>query len=509
MPRLFLRVVHVSWAWLAVSIAIAPAHAEPAGPPPTGPTTIDGLPGRRLAIDTPIDFYATPYAAVAPIIYLDRCQPSCVITKGNNDARSNTSSIPMQSTSTISEFRNAVGIAGTVADAEWAAVVQCVKEVYSPYAVMVTDQLPGGGQAFHRAVVGGIPQEIGYNSDILGVAPLANDCSAIDNVISFSFANAHVGTAATVQERVLNVCWTVAQESAHAYGLDHQYTFPQGKLTPSQSACNDPMTYRMDCGGQKFFRNEIATCGETSTRACKCGANQNSHVKIQAVFGPGTPITGAPTIALTDPIEGGVLGRGVTAMASSKRGVSRVELFFNGFEWAEMDGVKFGTRGQPSPSPYTIVVPPDLPNSIVEVKMIAYDDLGASTESAVVTVTKGAPCANESTCATGQKCEAGKCFWDPPVGEVGDDCSYKQFCKSGICSGTSDQQICTQSCIPGVADSCPSGLDCVMSGPNDGLCFFASSGGCCSVDRSHRAWWVQLALAAIVLGYVGRRRRRR
>ena len=506
MARLLPCAVHGSWALLALSIATA--HAEPAAPPPTGPLTIDGRPGRRLAIDTPIDFYATPYAQVSTIIYLDRCQPSCVVTLGNNDARSNSSSIPKQSTSTVSEFRNAAGVPGAAADAEWAAVVQCVKEVYSPYNVMVTDQLPGGGQAFHKAIVGGIPGEIGYGMDILGVAPLSGDCSAIDNVISFTFANAHIGTPATANERVLNICWTAAQESAHAYGLDHEYTFPNSTLTPFHSACNDPMTYRQDCGGQKFFRNEVATCGETSSRACKCGANQNSHLKILSVFGAGTPITGAPSITLTEPVRGAMLSRGVSAMAASKRGVSRVELFFNGFKWAETQGVQFGSKGQPSPSPYTVVVPAALPNSIVDIKMIAYDDLGASTESSVVTVTKGAPCADASACAAGQKCEEGKCFWDPPVGEVGDDCTYQQFCKSNICSGTADQQICTQNCIPGVADSCPSGLECVMSSANSGLCFFASSGGCCSVDRSDRAWWVQLGLAAAVLAYVGRRRRR-
>ena len=509
MARLFHRVVHGSWAAFALSIAAAPVYAEPAAPPPPGPTTIDGLPGRRLAVDTPMTAYATPYAQVSPMIYLDRCQPSCIITKGNNDARSNMSSIPANSTSTISEFRNIVGMTGTAADTEWAAVVQCVKEVYSPYNVTVTDQPPGGGQAFHKAIVGGVPGEIGFKDDILGVAPLSSDCSAIDNVISFTFANQHPGAVGAANERLLNICWTVAQESAHAYGLDHEFTFPNSSLTPSHSACNDPMTYRMDCGGQKFFRNEIATCGETSSRPCKCGANQNSHVKILSVFGPGTPITGAPSIMLTDPLDGAMLNRGVSAMAASKRGVSRVELFFNGFKWAEVPGVQFGVKGQPSPSPYTVVVPPMLPNSIVDIKMIAYDDLGASTESAMVTVTKGAPCDSAASCAPGQKCEAGRCFWDPPVGEIGDDCTYTQFCKSGICTGTSDQQICTQNCLPGVADSCPSGLECVMSSPNAGLCFFGASGGCCSVDRSGRAWWVQLALAAAVLAYVSRRRRRR
>jgi MYXO-CTERM domain-containing protein len=514
MLRLPACVVPGLWALGALAIVAAPAGAEPAAQPPTGSTTIDGLPGRRVAVDTPIDFYATPAAQVSPIIYLDRCQPECVVSRGNNDARINSSSIPMVATATIKEFRNSAmpPQSGAAADAEWSQVVQCVREVYSPYNVTVTDQLPGAGQGFHKAIIAGNPGDIGYGTDILGVAPLAGDCSAIDNVISFTFANSHPGTLSTASERILAICWTAAQESAHAYGLDHEFQFTDYTLTPNNgSACNDPMTYRTDCGGQKFFRNASAKCGETgSSRPCKCGATQNSHLKILSVFGPGTPITGSPTINLTDPTLGGsALNKGVSAMAGSKRGVARVELFFNGYKWAEVPGAQFGLRGQPAPSAYTAVVPTALPNSIVDVKMIAYDDLGAATESAVVTVTRGAPCDSADTCATGQKCEAGKCFWDPPVGEIGDECTFAQFCKSGICTGTSDQQICTQGCIPGVADSCPTGLECVMKSANDGVCFFATSGGCCSVDRSDRAWWVQLALAAAVLGYAGRRRRRR
>ena len=38
-----------------------------------------------------------------------------------------------------------------------------------------------------------------------------------------------------------------------------------------------------------------------------------------------------------------------------------------------------------------------------------------------------------------------------------------------------------------------------MKTANAGVCFFATSGGCCSVDRSDRAWWVQLALALPVI----------
>src|SRR5690349_11766224 len=99
--RVILGVLLLS-AWLSAP-GSAPVSAEPTAPPPPGSTTIDGLPGRRIAVDTPIDFYATPYAAVSPIIYLDRCTGDCVVTRGNNDARINSSSIPMVSTATVKE----------------------------------------------------------------------------------------------------------------------------------------------------------------------------------------------------------------------------------------------------------------------------------------------------------------------------------------------------------------------------------------------------------------------
>jgi MYXO-CTERM domain-containing protein len=487
-----------------VVFAAAPANAEPAAPSPAMTTsmTIDGLPGHREARDTPLESYATPFAKVSPTIYLERCKGGCRITVGNNDARTNMSSIPMKSGSvTVGEFATADGKIGGDADDEWTQIVQCMKEVYSPYAVTVTDVKPTTGQSFHEAVIAGIPNELGLDSRILGIAPLAGDCSAIDNVISFTLANAHTGTDTT--DRVYNICWTAAQESAHAFGLDHEYTFAGGR-----SACNDPMTYRVDCGGQKFFRNEVANCGENEDRPCKCGGTQNSHLKLLSVFGAGTPSTGVPTVALAEPAAGAtVLGPGVAVTAGAKRGVARIELFFNGFKWNEKDGAPFQKQGQPNPSSYSLLVPATLPNSIVDVKAIAYDDLGASSESPVITVTRGAPCTSASACATGQKCEAGKCFWDPAVGEIGDSCAYPQFCKTNICIGTATQLICSQNCVPNTDDSCPSGMSCVAQSANQGVCFFDDTGGCCSTSDG-TAWWVHGGIAALVLGLATRRRRR-
>jgi hypothetical protein len=499
MIRQVSRAVLVLWAFSSGWRAAAPAWAEPASSAP-GVTSGD-LSGRRLAIDTPLESYATPNAQVSRTLYLERCKGGCQIHKGDvNDARTNTSTIPLIQNATVGEFKDSLGRKSPASDAEWNQIVQCMKEVYSPYAVTVTDVKPSSGASYHEALIAGLPGDIGQPSDILGLAPLASDCSAIDNVISFTFANAHPRVGL-----VLNVCWTAAQESAHVFGLDHEYSFSNNR-----SACSDPMTYRNDCGGEKFFRDEAASCGETAARACRCGISQNSHQKLVSVFGAGTPITGAPSVALTSPVVGGgMLDRTVTAQAGAKRGVARVAVLFNGFPWADVPGAMFGRDGQPNPSSYALPVPADLPDSIVDVKVVAYDDLGAPGESAVVTVTKGAPCTTAATCAVGQKCEAGKCFWDPPSGELGDSCTYPQFCKTGVCQGTKDQQICTQACTPGVADACPSGFACMMSSGSEGLCFFADSGaGCCSTSRGEDGFWGPGGMAALVVVFALRKKRR-
>lgn len=495
----------------------APAAAEPVGTP-APVLTATGVPGVRIAVDTPPERFATPAAAtISPTIYLNRCSGGCTVHMGNNDARTDTSTIPTPSALhpgpdfPVTEFEDSNHNTGAAADAEWALVVQCMKEVYSPYNVTVTDVRPATGLNFHEAIIAGNPQDVGLDDKILGVAPLSTSCTAIDNVMSFSFANHHTKDPQNANVLVLNVCWTAAQESAHAYGLDHEYSFTTGNALNNHSACNDPMTYRNDCGGQKFFRNETANCGETANRDCKCGGTQNSHVRLTSVFGAHAPITGVPSVALMSPASGAPLGALVAVSAGAKRGISHVDLYLNGYKWSEKPGAIIGANGQANPSSYALTVPTDVPNSIIDVKAIAYDDLGASAESDVVTVTKGAPCASAATCAKGQKCEAGKCFWDPPSGEIGDSCSYAQFCKSGLCTGTADTQICTQSCIPGVADSCPanSGLTCLMQSPNTGVCFFPSTGGgCCSVTERGGLWWVHASLALAVLGWITRRRRR-
>jgi hypothetical protein len=528
------------WGSLAWVIATTLAHAD----------------GPRRFVVTPKEAF-TPLAGAQPVIYLNRCVGNCtVIGGGANDARSMMSSIPPAGNYTLHEFTNyagQVGSAGTcvggskdmmsctadaqcmgdtcnltagtctanasiactmdvecngvceTADADWAAVVQCMKEVYSPYAVTVTDVLPPAG-AYTEAVIAGQPGELAEAADVLGIAPFASDCSSENNVLAFTFANHHPGT---LQARALGICWTAAQETAHTFGLDHEFQFVTAFSTNMFSACMDPMTYRTDCGGEKFFRNADAQCGEYTARTCRCGGTQNSHGKLISVLGEGTSIVPPPDASfVTAPSPRQGQAWPVFVQAGSKRGVDHVELWLNGYPWATQPGGVYGMNGQIDPSNYTLTAPANVPDGTIDIVIKAYDDLGVEGDSSMMTVEKGPPCTSADTCAKGQSCSNGRCAWDTPTGTIGEGCPYPQFCTSGVCT-PGQNPICTQYCAIGSANACPHGYDCVPeTGGAMGYCE-PSSGGCCSASEERGALWRHGALAALVLVVTTRRRRAR
>jgi MYXO-CTERM domain-containing protein len=459
-----------------------------------------------------------PAALSGHTIFLNRCagpdgipgnaDGGCPVNPGNDDATANppTSGVP-SSPSVLSEYTD-------FAAGEWEATVQCVKEVYSPFDVKIVDTKPPAGTQYSMIMVGGSGSEVGSPGSG-GVAIVSGNCAPIVKGVSYAFTDQIDIFAQEIGgSRPLGLCWIIAQETAHSFGLDHEFAF----LDDMRSACNDPMTYRDDCGGQKFYRNKFASCGEfeqQGPRQCRCGANQNSHLMLLNIFGGGTSLIGPPEVAVTTPAVSSTaansLPANIIASAGSKRGVNRVELYLNGFKWAEVNGAPFGRQGQMNPSAYGLLPPPNLPDSIYDIEVRAFDDLEIVGTSPIITVTKGAAggCVSADTCALGQKCEAGKCFWDPPSGVVGDSCDFPEFCLSGKCEGTADEKICTQNCIPGVADSCPMGLTCLENGNND-ICFLPSDegGGCCSTSNGTTPW-APFGFAGVVLGFVLMRRRRR
>lgn len=453
-------------------------------------------PQRKLNAGTP-----------SKIIYLERCVGGCTFT-GDTSHDAGTDKIAISGTTpgmvySFPEFKNFAGQSGTAADAEWNQIVECVRKVYGYYDTEVTDVRPASG-SYHRAVVAGLDTDLGL-SGLLGISDVSCD-GPIHNMNSFTFAEDHRPFAGSSARYVQDVCVTVTHEAGHSFGLEHQFEFVDGT-----SACNDPMSYDTgECNPPfRFFRNKPAKCGGFELMNCVCTPVANSHVELSAVFGAAAVI--APSTAdIVQPVADAQLGTNIVSSAGNDRGVERIELYINGFKWATQPGLAFQPGGgQPTPGSYLFPVPATLPNSIVDIHIRVYDDLGNFTDSEVRTAVKGSACADASTCAAGQKCEQGRCFWDPPVGEIGDDCTYPEFCLSGQCSNTSinsETAICTQTCIVGTANACPEGLECFDTG-NSGVCYLPTDGGCCSASTSTP--WGPFALAGVVFGFVLRRRRRR
>jgi hypothetical protein len=440
------------------------AHAEPVTTTVVVPSTDDVILG-------------------APkIIYLNRCIGGCTVTGGDhNDARTQTSLIPDAGPHAISEFQ------GT----DWPEIVDCLTDVFSPYDVTLTEVEPPPTEHYGEAIIAGSPVEIGVSPAFGGIAPIDEFCRPLDYPISFTFANVYT------EDRINLICATASQEIAHTYGLDHAFAFFDGS-----SSCSDPMTYRFDCGGQKFFRNHVAQCGEYEARGCRCAPNQNSHALMSGVLGAGIPTT-TTAVSITDPVDGATIAnqQTIVAPAFAQRGLTDVVFLLNGYPWSKQPGAPFGANGQEL-TDYQFTLPETVPDGVIEIDVEVRDDL-AATSVARVTVTKGAPCASADTCLAGQYCDAGRCSWGPPTGEIGDACDYPQFCLDERCDTHDGESYCTRTCIAGIENSCPSGLECIATSATEGYCW-PPAGGCCSASRERS--WHAILLGALTLVLLRRRR---
>lgn len=467
-------------AWFVIAAALA-AGASSALAAPTAPPGEWFRPGAEVHVDTAVSEPATAEAPepLSRILWLNRCPNGCDFTKATtNDALSNLTQIgdvPIGTVMHVSPF--------ALSEQVWTDYVACMREVYGPYNVQIVTEDPGP-VPHHEAVVAGTAAEM-HRPGALGVAPLdATTCVPKNNVISFSFANDHGPDP-------IGLCWTTSQESAHSYGLDHAFD------------CSDPMTYLGGCG-QKYFRNKNINCGEFSARVCVCGSTtQNSHQKLLANFGPGVDPP-PPTVAITMPADGATVPQGfsVFANATDRRGVAYAELYVNGWKWNTVNGA--------GPT-FVLDLPQGVPDGVMEIKVRACNDLDVCAETPVRTVTRGAGCDDAATdCLVGQKCEGGRCFWDPPATEFGETCAYDQECVSGRCADGGRGAICTQECFGPPNDRCPEGFECSAPSGGTGVCRHASEEetGCCSTGGSSRSMALNLGLGAVV-GLLALRRRRK
>lgn len=334
---------------------------------------------------------------ISHTLFINRCPGGCTFTPGTNDARYNTSSIIGGVTRNLSEFN--------LGDEVWNAAIECVRDVYSPYDVDVVTEDPGDSMPHHEAVLAGYPAEVGRDPLTGGIAPAT--CQPLNNVISFSFADG-LGENLSGQTLIETLCWTVAQESAHSFGLPN-HVFD----------CHDPMTYLAGCG-RKYFRNRAIQCGEfDGPGSCTCDmSSQNSHERLLSTFGEGTPPP-PPVVTLQYPAEGAAVEDGFSIFftAIDPRLVARSEIYLNGTMVMELPGKDYDTADEP----YSAEAP-EHPDGYIEIEVKSYDEFGAAG-SAKVTVLKGAPCESDDACGDGYACSSGHCVVSGDGGGGGGCCA--------------------------------------------------------------------------------------
>jgi hypothetical protein len=408
------------------------------------------------------DDHPTAIFGMAPpkhrILYMNRY--GGVFMPGSPDNSSlNISSVPDTGTATIPPF--------PYGDDVWNDVMACVRDIYAPFNITVTEEDPGDAPHI-ESVVGGQPGDVGAGDDVGGVAPASPGCAVVERAIVYTFD--------VWGQNVRNICETVAQESAHAFGLDHEFL------------CQDPMTYLFGCG-PKTFQDVDAECGEYEPSLCKCGGmTQNSVQMLLGVLGE--PDRVGPSASISEPADGATVSPQfhVIATADDDVEITGVELW--------VDGQHRATLARP---PYDFTAPPDLTFEphLVEVRAV---DFGGNVAIAAVNVTIDAECQGTTDCPDGDECSAGVC-----LAGLSTACANHEDCASGTCArDPAGELACSTSCDPADAMSCPDGFDCGMT---DSLCWPAQGGGGggCAAGRTVGSG----AVAVLVLGLLGLALRRR
>jgi hypothetical protein len=148
-----------------------------------------------------------------------------------------------------------------------------VKRNFQPFNVELTEEDPGPRQHV-EAIVGGSPDLIEREADVLGLAPF--NCQPIRNAVVLIFsaqARSSLPAGRTVNEYL---CEVTSHEIGHAFGLDHSMH------------ASDLMSY-LDFPTPKVFQFYDETCGEFSPRPCgdhrQCARTQNSAALLTSRIG--------------------------------------------------------------------------------------------------------------------------------------------------------------------------------------------------------------------------------
>jgi MYXO-CTERM domain-containing protein len=241
------------------------------------------------------------------------------------------------------------------------AVMQAVVNDWAAYGVTVTDDRPGAGDYTMNMTGPSNP----FGGGVLGIAPLDCDDEQTPNNITFAFHSVDDGFDAST------TATTIGQEVAHSFGLEH-VDDPNDIMNP------------FNAGGDPSFRDEClaivqgGSCPNQHVAQCGDGYLQNSHQELLALFGPNTPDTQQPTVAITFPLDGQELDAGTEFFlmvdAADDVGVASVTLV--------QDGAEVGDDGS-SPFGWQMA---GLASGVYEFYAVAVDAAGNETHSDTVTI---------------------------------------------------------------------------------------------------------------------------
>jgi len=315
-----------------------------------GAPTRDGLTFGRFAI--PDDNTPMSARAASRTVYLNK--NGVTLMPGASDSRTNKSSI-IGAQSTIPAWNASSTL--------WSQTVTCLREMFAPFDVAITETDPGPNVHHIEAVFGGSPQMIGMPGNMAGVSPFSSSCKIIEDSIVFTFTD-------MIPQSAKVACEVMAQEIAHSYGLDHELL------------ASDPMTY-LPYSGNRTFQNQTASCGESTPRPCglagspACRADQNSYALLMERIGKaGTGDIDAPNVAITSPADGAIVDAGFAIAATVTDDVTVK------FAALAIDGTSLGSLTQ---APWTFTAPANLAPGKHTIEIKATD--GANEKVATIEIT--------------------------------------------------------------------------------------------------------------------------
>jgi hypothetical protein len=244
----------------------------------------------------------------------------------------------------------------SLSNADWSTLMSCVREIFAPFNVEVTDVEPRRmlrrlPKTHMEIVMTSHPSVINQDPDVGGVATRYPNASTADNGVGWVFEDQYGS--------VIELCETVAHEAGHLFGLDHvmqhndvmsyfeveelrgfqdvnsRCATEDSTPKPKQCTVKNPLTGNFDTQNTfDFLKRRVGQVGNGTRRATARHAARRDLVHQQL---PSSSVARAgngcgywhvrsdgKVVALNAPYHGGaegiVLNQPITAIASRPQG---------------------------------------------------------------------------------------------------------------------------------------------------------------------------------------------